>query len=224
MDRWEEIDGQPPIAAPDPEWSAASIEPCPDGPSDPRTAIDELFDQILPRGQRPDHPRFFARIGSPSNPVSVLADLIGSGHNVFAGSWMGGAGVSALELAVIDWLREWMGMPPGTEGVLVSGGSVGTLTALGAAARDRVDDRDQATGYVQEHTHTTVARAWRTLGFNPANLRVLRADPAHRLHARRSWTRRSRSTEAPDSRRSASSGRPGRRARARSTCCPTSPT
>ena len=123
VDRWEEIDGQPPTAAPDPEWSA-SIEPCPDGPSDPRTAIDELFDQILPRGQRPDHRRFFAH-RQPQQPGRVLADLIGSGHNVFAGSWMGGAGVSALELAVIDWLREWMGMPPGTEGVPRSGGSVG---------------------------------------------------------------------------------------------------
>ena len=72
-------------------------------------------------------------------------------------------------------------MPTATEGVLVSGGSVGTLTALAAAAHARVDDRDQATAYVQEHTHAAVAKAWRMLGFNPANLRVLRADPAHRL-------------------------------------------
>ena len=44
-------------------------------------------------------------------------------------------------------------MPAETEGILVSGGSVGTLTALAAAAHDRGDDRDQATGYVSEHTH-----------------------------------------------------------------------
>jgi aromatic-L-amino-acid decarboxylase len=181
VDRWEALDAQPPIAPRDPSWSSASIGPCPDGPGDALQAIDLLFDEILPRGQRPDHPRFFARVGSPSNPVSVLADLIGSGHNVFAGSWTGGAGASAVELAVLDWLRDWMGLPAGTEGVLVSGGSVGTLTALAAAAHARVDDRDQATGYVQEHTHAAVAKAWRTLGFNAANLRVLRADPAHRL-------------------------------------------
>ena len=68
-----------------------------------------------------------------------------------------------------------------TEGILVSGGSVATLTALAAAAHAKVDDRDQATGYVQEHTHAAVGKAWRILGFNPANLRVLKADPAHRL-------------------------------------------
>jgi aromatic-L-amino-acid/L-tryptophan decarboxylase len=65
--------------------------------------------------------------------------------------------------------------------VLVSGGSVGTLTALAAAAHARVDDRNQATAYVSEHTHAAIAKAWRMLGFNTANLRVLRADPAHRL-------------------------------------------
>jgi aromatic-L-amino-acid/L-tryptophan decarboxylase len=181
VDRWEALDAQPPIAPGDPDWGRASIGPCPDGPTDALQSIDALFDEILPRGQRPDHPRFFARVGSPSNPVSVLADLIGSGHNVFAGSWTGGAGASAVELAVLDWLREWMGLPDGTEGVLVSGGSVGTLTALAAAANARVADRDQATAYVQEHTHAAVAKAWRTLGFNAANVRVLRAGPAHRL-------------------------------------------
>jgi glutamate/tyrosine decarboxylase-like PLP-dependent enzyme len=181
VDRWEGLDAQPPIAPPDPDWSAASIPPCPDGPTDPQAAIDELFDAILPRGQRADHPRFFARVGSPSNPVSVLADLIGTGHNVFAGSWTGGAGASAIELAVLDWLRAWMGMPDGSEGVLVSGGSVGTLTALAAAAHAREPDRARATGYISEHTHGAVPRAWRVLGFAPEHLRVVEADRAHRL-------------------------------------------
>ena len=65
--------------------------------------------------------------------------------------------------------------------MLVSGGSVGTLTALAAAADARVDDRDRATAYVSEHTHAAIGKAWRMLGFNLANLRVLRADPAYRL-------------------------------------------
>jgi aromatic-L-amino-acid decarboxylase len=181
VDRWEHLDEQPPIAPVDPDFGPHSLAACPDGPTDPQAAIDELFDEILPRGQRADHPRFFARIGSPSNPISVLADLIGAGHNTFAGSWTGGAGASAVELATLDWLRDWMGMPASTEGVLVSGGSVGTLTALAAAAQARVDSRDQATAYVQEHTHSAVAKVWRILGFNPSNLRVLRADPSFRL-------------------------------------------
>jgi glutamate/tyrosine decarboxylase-like PLP-dependent enzyme len=175
------LDALPPIAPADPGWSAASIAPCPDRPSDPDAALADLFDRILPRGQLTMHPRFFARIPAPSNPLSVLADLAGAGVNVFAGSWTGGAGVSAVELAVLDWLRGWMGLPEGAEGVMVSGGSVGTLTALAVAARARAEDRAAATAYVSEHTHGAVTRAWRVLGFAADNLRVLRADAAHRL-------------------------------------------
>jgi aromatic-L-amino-acid decarboxylase len=181
VDRWEHLDAQAPIARIDPDFDERSIAPCNDEPGDPRATIDELFDDILPRGMRADHPRMFARVSSPSNPVSVLADLIGAGHNPVVGSWTGGGGASAVELATLDWIRSWMGMPETTEGILVSGGSVGTLTALAAAAQERVDDRDQATAYLQEHTHAAVAKAWRILGFNPANLRVLRADTDHRL-------------------------------------------
>jgi aromatic-L-amino-acid decarboxylase len=181
VEHYATLAAKPPVPVLDPQWSAASIPPCPDGPTDPDAALDFLFGEVLERGQFTNHPRFFARIGAPSNPVSVLADLAGAGMNVFAGSWLGGAGASALELAVLDWLRGWMGMPEGTEGVLVSGGSVGTLSALAAAAQARVTDRSRATGYVSEHTHSAVARAWHTLGFDPAHLRVLEADEHERL-------------------------------------------
>jgi aromatic-L-amino-acid decarboxylase len=181
VEHYAELDGKPPVPMPDPEWSPARVPPCPDGPTDADTALAFLFDEVLARAQFTSHPRFFARIGSPSNPLSVLADLAGAGVNVFAGGWIGGAGASAVELAVLEWLRGWMGLPDGTEGVLVSGGSVGTLTALGAAARARVRTRAHGTAYVSEHTHSAVARAWRTLGFEPAHLRVLAADELQRL-------------------------------------------
>jgi aromatic-L-amino-acid decarboxylase len=182
VEHLEGLDALAPIAAPDPGWSAGSVPPLADGPSDPLAALDFLFDEVLPRGQYANHPRFFARIGSPSNPLAALADFAAGGVNAFAGSWTGGAGVSAVELAVLEWLREAMGMPPGSEGVLVSGGSVGTLTALAAAAQARLDgDRASATAYTSEHAHAAVERAWRLLGFSPGQLRVLPADAGFRL-------------------------------------------
>ena len=48
VDRWEQLDAQPPIAPIDPDFTQASIAPCPDGPSDPQQAIDELFDAHPP--------------------------------------------------------------------------------------------------------------------------------------------------------------------------------
>src|SRR5204863_503070 len=80
--------------------------------------------EVLTRMQHGDHPRFFARVPSPSNGVSALGDALAAGFNAFAGSWAGGSGPAALELVVLDWLRELCGLAPGTEGILVSGGSV----------------------------------------------------------------------------------------------------
>ena len=54
-------------------------------------------------------------IGSPSTYVGALADAAAAGVNAFSGSWTGGSGPSTVELTVLDWLRDWCGMPAGTE-------------------------------------------------------------------------------------------------------------
>ena len=50
--------------------------------------------------------------------------------NVYVRTWMEAAAISQLELTVLDWFRDWLGMPEGTEGILVSGGSAADLTAM----------------------------------------------------------------------------------------------
>src|SRR2546423_626942 len=127
VDHLEGLDALPPVRTADAGALRAALGgPPPEEPSDPAVALEALFTDVLPYGQLAQHPRFFARIGGPSNFVSVLADAAASGFNVFAGSWTGGAGAAMAELVVLDWLREVCGLPAGAEGVLVSGGSVGT--------------------------------------------------------------------------------------------------
>jgi len=125
--------------------------------------------------QHGDHPRFFARVPSPSNPVGALADALGAAVNAFAGSWAGGSGPAALELVVLDWLRELCGLAPGTEGILVSGGSVAALTALAAARHESPGD----VAYVSDQTHASNTRALRILGV--PHIRVLPSDDGFRL-------------------------------------------
>ena len=145
---------------------AAVGGPPPEAPGDADALLDVLFQEVLPYGMRPDHPRFFARIPGPSNFVSVLADAAATGVNAFAGSWTSGSGVSAVELVVLDWLRELCGLPEGADGVLVSGGSVGSLVALAAARTARFGDRapDDAVAYVSSEGHASIPRALRVLG------------------------------------------------------------
>jgi aromatic-L-amino-acid/L-tryptophan decarboxylase len=169
-----ELSELPPIRVGDAaELRAALGGPPPEAPGDPDVALDTLFEQVLPFVQLPDHPRFFARIGSPSNYVSVLADLAAAGYNVFTGSWTGGSGPSTVELVVLDWLREWCGMPEGTEGVLVSGGSVATLVALAAA---RTAQGPAAVVHVTPESHASIARAARVLALEVRTLTALSAE------------------------------------------------
>ena len=160
--------------------------PPPEEPGDPDAALNALFDDVLPFIQHGDHPRFFARIGSPSNYVGVLADAAAAGFNVFTASWTGGSGPATVELVVLDWLRELCGLPPGSDGVLVSGGSVATLVGLAAARCGRLDGRSapDAVVYVSDQTHAAVGRALWVLGFDASQLRILPADEGFRLDAR----------------------------------------
>jgi glutamate/tyrosine decarboxylase-like PLP-dependent enzyme len=173
VDHLGELRELPPIRVGDADALRAAVGgPPPELPGEPEAALDALFEQVLPFVQHPDHPRFFARIGSPSNFMSVLGDLVASGYNVFTGSWTGGSGPSTVELVVLDWLRSICGMPEGSEGVLVTGGSVASLVGL-AAARTA---RGPGVVYVSPEGHASVARAARLLGLEPRVLPALTAD------------------------------------------------
>ena len=183
VEHFENVGELPPIRVGEAaELRAARGGPAPEQPGDPDAALDALFEQVLPFIQHPDHPRFFARIGSPSNFPSVLADAAASGFNVFAGSWTGGSGPATVELVVLDWLRELCGLPEGADGVLVSGGSVASLVALAAARTARFGERapEEAVVYVSSEGHASIPRALRVLGLR---YEVVPARDDHRLHA-----------------------------------------
>jgi aromatic-L-amino-acid decarboxylase len=154
-------------------------------PEEPRP-WDELLDQlerdVLGPTSRLAHPGYFAFIPACSTFAGALGDLITSALDIDAGSWMSAAGPSQLELVVLDWFKSWIGYPPEAEGILVSGGSAATLTALACARESLVGaGSDRAVAYVADQTHSSVARAARLIGFRPDQLRVLPTDDAHRL-------------------------------------------
>ncbi len=128
------------------------------------------------------HPRFFAFVPSPSNFVSVMADCLTSGFNVFAGNWLEGAGPSQVERTVLEWLRSWCGLPEDTGGVLVSGGSHANLTALATARHVKLrDEASRGVAYGSDQTHSSLLRAFRILGFAPDQFVRLPADNQFRL-------------------------------------------
>ncbi|MFT4769180.1 MAG: aromatic-L-amino-acid decarboxylase [Glaciecola sp.] len=142
-------------------------------------SLDLLINSALFHQQHGDHPRYFARIPGPSSFAAIIGEWIGVGFNSIAASWPGGSGPSAVELVVIDWLRQLMGLPKNTEGVLVSGGSQASLTAI-AAVRAL---KGQGCVYLSDQTHASLLRALRTLGFGEQDIRILESDGHYTMSA-----------------------------------------
>ncbi len=153
--------------------------PPPQSPSDPLESMQLLSDVALQHMQHGDHPRYFARVPGPSSFTGVLGEWMGTGFNAIAASWKGGSGPATVELVVLDWLRELLGLPEETEGVLASGGSLANVTALAAARA--VDGPGVA--YLSDQTHSSIGRGLLALGFPPAHVRVLPTGDDLRLTA-----------------------------------------
>src|SRR2546430_10655372 len=154
-------------------------------PEDP-VAFDEILDglerDVLPFVARISHPGYLAFIQGEGTWPGALGDLIASALNIDTCWWLGASGPSALELVVLDWLRQWVGYPEQAAGVLVSGGSAANLTALACARETRIGEMDEnAVVYMSDQTHSSVAKAARGLGFRPDQVRVIPTDQLGRM-------------------------------------------
>jgi glutamate/tyrosine decarboxylase-like PLP-dependent enzyme len=150
------------------------------------TVLEQLEQVVLANTMHVNHPRFFAYVPGPSNFVGAMADALISGYNVFAGTWISGSGPAAVELSVIDWLRQACGLPPGSGGLFVSGGTMANLTALAVARHIRFGDRppESATVYFSDQAHSSLEKALRVIGMPAENVRKISSDENYRLPVR----------------------------------------
>ena len=157
-------------------------EPLPQQGASAMEVLDQLQRDVFSNIMHLDHPRFFAFVPSPSNFVSVMADTLASGFNVFAGTWLEASGPAQIELITIDWLRQACGLPASAGGLFVSGGSMANITALAVARHVTFGDQvDGAVVYCSDQTHSSVERGMRVLGFQRDQLRRIQSDDHFRL-------------------------------------------
>ncbi len=102
-------------------------------PTQVNQILKQLEVDVFPNMGLTTHPRFFAFVPGPSNFVSVMADALASGFNVYSGNAMESAGPCQVEDNVLGWLHEQFGFPATAGGLFVSGGSTANLTALATA-------------------------------------------------------------------------------------------
>lgn len=155
-------------------------------PPEQPLGIDEVLarldDTVFAHASKVGHPGYFAYIPGSTTWPAALAEFMATVANVYCGSWMESAGPSHVELVVLEWFRQWLGLPAGTDGVLVSGGSAANLTALAAARELRVGAMDaDLVVYCADQAHSSVGRAARALGFRPDQVRIVPSDDSFRL-------------------------------------------
>jgi glutamate/tyrosine decarboxylase-like PLP-dependent enzyme len=114
-----------------------------------------------------------------------MGDWLATGFNFFAGVWSVAAGPNEVELTVLEWFRRWMGMPEGTRGLLTSGGSAATVTALVAARHAALGGEDgnlaRLTAYCSDQAHSSFMKAAWIAGIPRANVRAVPSDDAFRM-------------------------------------------
>src|ERR1700761_8898555 len=155
--------------------------PPPEQPADYAAVLSRVLADVLPHAARSDHPGYLAFIPSFTTWPAALAELTAAAANPYCGAWLESAGPAQVELEVIDWFRGWLGLPAGTAGVLVNGGSAANLTALLVAREAARGPSPGSGGYVSGPAPSSLARTARAMGLRPEQVRVLPTDGRWRL-------------------------------------------
>jgi aromatic-L-amino-acid decarboxylase len=166
----------------------------PESGLDAAELLEQCRTQVLTHPMGNGHPRFFGWVNSPPAPLGVLGDFIAAAANP---SCAGGDHAAIyLERCATRWLMELVGFPTENSfGLLVSGGSMASLTAL-AAARHRAattrgwdvrteglqgGDRPRLVLYTSAAGHSCIRKSAELLGLGSEAVRVLPTDAAFRM-------------------------------------------
>ena len=167
------------------ETDARLLRPAPRTGTDFDTLIATLARDVFAHHAREPHPGFMAYVPSCPTFPAVLGDWLATGYNFFAGVWPVASGPNGVEVAVLEWFREWVGMPRGTGGLLTSGGSGANLTAVIAARHAAVGDDAtrlaRLTMYTSDQAHSSVRRAGWIAGIPRDQIRAVPTDADLRI-------------------------------------------
>ena len=85
--------------------------------------IDRL---IVPGMVHWSHPMFLGYFGWTTTAPGILGEIISAPLNVNAMTWRTCPAATELETVVIDWIRQWLGLPKDFDGVVYDTASVGS--------------------------------------------------------------------------------------------------
>ncbi len=151
-------------------------------------SIDELLAlitvEVERQGVNPAHPRHFGWVPGGGLYTSALGDYLAAVADSYAGHSPASPGAVRVEHRMLRWIAELVGYPTTAGGVLTSGGSVATLTAL-LAARDvrgvPSAEVPRLVVYATDEVHYAAKKALHILGLHEAVCRTVPVDERYRM-------------------------------------------
>ena len=151
-------------------------------------ALADFEKLVLPAVTHWNHPGFLAYFATSASAPGILAELLIAALNTNGILWKTSPAVTELEIVVLAWLRQWMGLPDDNFGIIFDTASTSSLHAI-AAARELAAPEVRTTGrshrtlvlYQSEHAHSSIEKAAIALGIGQENVRKIPADNAFRM-------------------------------------------
>lgn len=145
---------------------------------------------IVPGLTHWNHPSFFAYFANSASGPGILGEMLAAAFNANAMLWKTSPAATELELVVLDWLRQMLGLPAGFFGVIQDTASTSTLIAL-AAAREAVPGLEarrrglvgqaRLRMYASDQAHSSIEKAGIVLGIGQDGFRAIPSDAAFRM-------------------------------------------
>lgn len=103
-------------------------------PPEEGEALDAIFadfeDIVVPGMTHWQHPRFFAYFPSNASPAAIIAEYLMTAMSAQCMLWQTSPAATEMEVVVIDWLRQALGLRDGFAGVIQDSASSATLAAV----------------------------------------------------------------------------------------------
>ena len=169
---------------------AALAEHPPTAPEPWPALMDDLDRVIVPGLTHWQHPSFFAYFPANTSYPSILADLLTAGLGVQGMSWATSPACTEVEVLMLDWMQELLGLPErfrstsGTGGGVIQGSaSEATLVAILSARWRATGGTVNATGdttrlvaYATSQAHSSIEKGLRIAGIGTDRIRTVAHD------------------------------------------------
>lgn len=152
----------------------------------PMAEIFADFEQIVPGAMTHwQHPRFFAYFPSNAAPASMLGEQLANAMSAQCMLWQTSPAATEMEIRMVDWLRQALGLPDGFVGTIQDSATTATFCAIltmreralgWAGLEDGLAGGPRLRIYASVENHSSIDKGVRLAGIGQRNLVKIASD------------------------------------------------